>query len=132
VTALTAIGTSDSARLRRVAVMMMSPAVAGCCCTPCLCTAAPSVALLGCCAVCLSVSVVDCEVGWASAGVATAKTPAESSHADLRIIMCLPSMRRLPSKRVEEKRLRSRNDNKAARLKQFGNSNVSSASRLPA
>ena len=52
--------------------------------------AAPWVALGVGCAACLSVSVVDVAV-WPSAGLARTNTPAESSHADLRIISLSPS-----------------------------------------
>src|SRR6476646_1385533 len=131
VTALTAIGTSESAWLRRVAVMTISPVFTGCS-RAWSCAAAPSVAPGVGCAVCLSVSVLETAV-CANAGVATAKMPADSSHADLRIICLSPSGARTPAPRKrlttirnQRKRLRGRNDVNAVVLKQFGNSGVSS------
>ena len=92
VTALTAIGTSDSAWLRRVAVMTMSPVSTGCCSRAWSWTAAASaVAPAVGCAVCLSVSV---SVTLRSAQMPESRgrtSPAESSHADLRIMFLSPS-----------------------------------------
>jgi hypothetical protein len=87
VTALTAIGTSDNASLRRVAVMTMSLVSTGCGSTAWSETAAASaVAPSVGCAAPLSVSVLDCDVVWPNAGAARMNRPAESSHEDLRII----------------------------------------------
>jgi len=131
VTALTAIGTSDSASLRRVAVMTILLVSTGCCSRAWSCTAAAS-AVAPCvgCAALLSVSVFEVAV-WANAGLATATRPAESSHADLRIISLSPSglepgrgarLMRMPAQR---KRLRSGRGHNDLPLQQFGNSSVS-------
>src|SRR5215213_2401424 len=87
VTALTAIGTSDSAWLRRVAVITMSLLSTGCCSRAWSWTAAPSVALSVGWADPLSVSVLDCDVLWPTAGDANVTIAAESSHTDLRICL---------------------------------------------
>ncbi len=84
-TALTAIGTSERAWLRRVAVITMSPVLAGCVSVAWSWTAAPSVAPGVGWAELLSVSVVDCDVLWPMAGDANVTNAADSSHTDLRM-----------------------------------------------
>src|SRR5947209_16180402 len=92
VTALTAIGTSDNAWLRRVAVMMMLPVSTGCCSRAWFDTAG------GCFATpCVGGAVVglpDSVLGGcvcANAGDAKTVRTAESTHADFRIMSLSPS-----------------------------------------
>src|SRR4051794_8317615 len=73
----------------------MSLVSTGCCSRALSCAAAPSVAPGVGLAACLSVSVLEVAV-WANAGVATATRPAESSHADLRIMSVSPPRARGP------------------------------------
>src|SRR5947209_12859892 len=139
VTALTAIGTSDSAWLRRVAVMMMLPVSTGCCSRAWLETAGGCFATpwVGGAVVGLPDSVLGGCV-CANAGVAKTVRPAESSHADLRIMFLSPSgvnarsLETLIFMQGQRKRLRSRNDENAAVLQQFCNTGVSKDWKDPA
>src|SRR5947209_1827616 len=92
VTALTAIGTSESAWFRRVAVMMMLPVSTGCRSSAWFWTAAPCAVdpCVGGAVVGLPLSVLGGTLLWAKTGVATAIRPADAKKADLRIMLLSP------------------------------------------
>src|SRR5438270_5196679 len=100
VTALTAIGTSDRAWLRRVAVMMMLPVSTGCCSRAWFWTAAGWAVepCVGGAVVGFPLSVLGGTFVWANAGVATTNRLVDTSKADLRIIYSLPLGRKTPGR----------------------------------